>query len=100
MASLLKSSLCLLVSQNFFSSVSTHEPHKEIPFFEERKFKEKLENMNITLDMVRKKLVKSKINQSPLPDKVHPRVLKEIADTISILITIILNTSIRTTKLP
>ena len=56
--------------------------------------------MNITLDMVRKKLVKSKINQSPLPDKVHPRVLKEIADTISILITIILNTSIRTTKLP
>ena len=50
--------------------------------------------------MVFKKLRKLKVNKSPGPDKIHPRVLHEIAKSISIPVAIIYSTSLRTKKLP
>ena len=42
--------------------------------------------MNITEDGIAKILKKQKIYKSPEPDKIHPRILKEIADTTCIVI--------------
>ena len=42
----------------------------------------KLLNINITEEMVKKKLSKLKICKSPGPDGLHPRVLKELTDVI------------------
>ena len=41
-----------------------------------------------------------KINKSPGPDKIHPRVLHEIATSIAEPITIIFCTSLRTMQVP
>ena len=50
--------------------------------------------------MVRKKIKKLKVNKSPGPDQIHPRVLHDINDAICKPITIIFNTSIKTKTLP
>ena len=57
-------------------------------------------DLNITEDLVKKKLRKLKISKSPGPDGIHPRVLKEIGDTIAVPLTIIFNRSLRTGTLP
>ena len=88
------------VLQTFFSSVFTEELPGDMPYFEKREFSEKLENLNITPDIVLKKLKKLKVNKSPGPDKIHPRVLHEIAESICIPVSIIFNTSLRLNKLP
>ena len=88
------------VLQNFFSSVFTHEPPGDLPEFREREFQEKLQSIEITSDMVNEKLRKIKINKSPGPDQIHPRVLHEIKGSISVPIAIIFNTSLKTATLP
>ena len=40
--------------------------------------------MKITEDGIAKILKKLKTDKSPGPDKIHPRILKEIADAIAI----------------
>ena len=47
-----------------------------------------------------KKLLKLKINKSPGPDAIHPRVLHEIAEAISKPLTIIFRSSLRNRELP
>ena len=83
-----------------FSSVFTIEPDGELPPFEKRIFQEELNNINITEDMVNKKLKKLKINKSPGPDKLHPRALREMSDAITKPITIIFRTSLELRELP
>ena len=46
------------------------------------------------------KTKKTKTFKSPGPDGVHPRVINELADCISILLSTIFNTSLTTGKLP
>ena len=46
------------------------------------------------------KLRKLKVNKSPGPDGMHPRVLHDIADGIKIPLAIIYNTSVRQKTLP
>ena len=85
----------------YFSSVFTVEPDTEnMPPFEERVYEKPLENLTITKDMVLEKLKKLKTNKSPGPDNIHPRVLNGAAKSLSIPLTIIFNTSIRTKTLP
>ena len=88
------------ILQNFFSSVFTEEPPGDLPHFEKRKYDSELNYLLITTDMVKNKLLKIKVNKSPGPDQIHPRVLHETTSSIIEPLTIIFNTSIQTKKLP
>ena len=63
-------------------------------------FAGELDNINITKETVLKKLRKIKVNKSPSPDKLHPRVLREVSISISGPLADIFATSIHTKKLP
>ena len=68
---------------DYFSSVFTTEPTDDtIPPFEKRAFQDVLDNIIITEDMVLKKIRRLKVNKSPGPDGIHPRVLHEVAESI------------------
>ena len=85
---------------NYFGSVFTLEPDSEMPHFEERNYKGILENIDLTEDMVLKKLKELKVNKSPGPDAIHPRVIQEIAESITVPITLIFKTSLQLKELP
>ena len=86
---------------NYFSSVFTKEPQNdEMPFFEKRNYLNELDDIDITRDMVLKKLQKLKTDKSPGPDCIHPRVLKEVSEAIATPVTIIFKTSLRTKETP
>ena len=83
------------------SSVFTVEqPNENMPLFQKRVFEKEIDSIDISEDMVRKKLLKLKVNKSPGPDAIHPRVLHEIAEEISKPLTIILRSSLKNRKLP
>ena len=85
----------------YFSSVFTKEPDATaMPFFDTRDYKTELRNIEITEQMVMDKLKKLKINKSPGPDAMHPRVIHEISSSIATPITIIFQTSLRNMELP
>ena len=86
---------------NYFSSVFTNEPPDEnMPSFANRNYSEVISNINITEEIIKKKLTKIKVNKSPGPDAIHPRVLREITDSITTPITYIFSTSLRCMTLP
>ena len=86
---------------NYFTSVFTEEPDSdEMPFFEERDYYDALEDIELDSNIVQEKLEKLKKNKSPGPDNMHPRVLHEIASSISYPLSIIYRTSIDTKTLP
>ena len=69
---------------DYFSSVFTEEPTEEtMPHFERRDYLFELSNVEISTDTVFKKLKSLKVNKSPGPDQIHPRVLHEIAPSVS-----------------
>ena len=84
----------------FFSSVFTRENLANIPqppnIFEGPH----LDDISITDDMVRTKLVKLKPTSSPGPDGVHPRILRETAQTISGPLAHMFRKSIQSGRLP
>ena len=88
------------ILQEFFSSVFTEEPPGDPPYFEKRKYDSELNDIQISPDLVKKKLLKIKVKKSPGPDKIHPRVLHETTPSITMPLTIIFNTSIHTKYLP
>ena len=72
------------VLNEFFSSVFTREDKVDMPEFDRGEdIKIPLENLNISEDMVKKKLDKINPSKSPGPDGLHPRVLKELSPEIS-----------------
>ena len=70
----------------FFSSVFTKEPQEEVPQLPMKEIKTKMAYNTIKEEEISKLLNKLKIDKSPGPDKIHPRILKElaIASTVSI----------------
>ena len=84
----------------FFTSVFTKEDLHSIPqptnYFKD----DALTDIEITEDIVRKKLMELNQNKSAGADNQHPRVLKEIADTIVTPVTIIYNKSLDEGYLP
>ena len=86
---------------SYFSSVFTQElDSEEMPYFEKRNYEEALENIIITKDMILTKLKKLKTNKSPGPDKIHPRVLHDVADSLSTPLEIIFKTSLSCKEIP
>ena len=86
--------------QDYFSSVFTTETIDDLPPFNYRKFNNELKDITFTEDMVKKKLQILKVNKSPGPDQIHPRVLHEIKDAICKPLTYIFNTSLKNRTLP
>eukprot|EP00794_Sanderia_malayensis_P004409 gene4410-4998_t len=87
------------VLSDYFKTVFTNE-QSEPPVIEDRRYTETLKNIDITEDMVLKKLKKLNISKSPGPDNIHPRILKEIGGTIAKPIALIYRTSMKTGELP
>ena len=85
---------------NYFSSVFTLELDSELPYFDEKNYKKTLEDIDLTEDMVLNKLKKLKINKSPGPDAIHPKVIQEIAESINTPITLIFRASLKLRELP
>ena len=78
---------------DFFSSVFTQEPNTEIPELPERNHTSKLESIEINEEIVNKKLKGLNSSKSPGPDGIHPRVLKELSDTLTTPLTILFKAS-------
>ena len=71
-----------------FSSVFTREDPGEVPTISKRT-KAVLKNLHISEEMVTKALKEININKSCGPDMIHPRVLFELADSISSSVTML-----------
>ena len=87
------------VLNNYFSSVFTKEDTDNIPIFKSQ-CDNVIENFNINSSDMAKALKSLKINKSPGPDGIHPRLLKELAVEISIPLTFIFNKSIKDGTIP
>jgi hypothetical protein len=68
---------------DYFSSVFTMEPPGDFAEMAKITVKENMQSFKITEEAIAKKLLKLKIDKSPGPDSLHPRVLKEISIEIS-----------------
>lgn len=84
----------------FFSTVFTKEPLGEVPTIPAKIVQEQLDSVTITEELIIKKLAELNVNKSPGPDSIHPRVLKELASSLSVPLNTIFNTSVRTKMLP
>ena len=88
------------VLAKFFCSVFTREPDTELPATSNKNFDRALSTITVTREEVKKKLVQLKIDKSQGPDKIHPRLLKELAHELSDPLTKIFNTSLKQGRLP
>ena len=82
------------ILQKQFSSVFTHEPEGEMPLLSNRS-EASICHFNVTEEMVHDELLNLNINKSCGPDEIHPRLLKELAATISKPIAFLFNKSLQ-----
>jgi len=87
------------VLSDFFASVFTKEDTEDMPTMDIRT-EEVMENIVISEDMVKTKLDKLKTCKSPGPDKLHPRILKELSGVLAQPLSIIFNATLNTGRLP
>ena len=85
--------------QKQFCGVFTEEPLNNIPAFEERS-RIKIRNIEILVETVAKKLKVLNTNKSCGPDEIHPKLIFELADILSEPLAILLNSSLRSGKIP
>jgi len=88
------------VLAKFFCSVYTQEPDTDVPSIPEKRYNQPLHTLEITEEMVKKKLLKLKTDKSQGPDKIHPRLLKELADPLSKALAVIYRNSLSRGTLP
>ena len=88
------------LNEQYFETF-TKEDTTNIPDIESKPLQtDPLSTFNVTRDRVLKVIRNLKVNKSPGIDKIHPRVLKEMDETISYPVTIIYKKSIEESKLP
>ena len=87
------------ILQNQFSSVFTKEPLHNIPSFRMRS-QTKIEMIDIPVEAVEKGLKGLNTNKSSGPDELHPKLIFELAEILSEPLTILLNSSLRSGKIP
>ena len=89
------------VLNDFFGSVFTVEDKSDIPIFNPNKpINSFVNTVNITVDDMSNALSSLKINKSPGPDGLHPRVLKELSKELAYPLKCIFDLTIKTGKLP
>ena len=89
-----------ILIQQYYNTCTT-EDISNMPDVEPRKMiSSAMSDIEITEQEVYKKLVTLKIDKSPGPDEIHPRLLKEMAEELSGPLTILFNQSIRDSELP
>ena len=72
----------------YFKTVFTEEDLMNSPNVENKNFESFLERIEITEEMVRKKLKALNQNKSPGPDGIHPRILKELSQELILPLTL------------
>ncbi|KAI8505108.1 hypothetical protein Bbelb_172170 [Branchiostoma belcheri] len=88
------------VLNKFFVSTFTKENTQSIPEPTQRMYEEDLNNINISVEDVCRRLKNLNPNKSPGPDNIHPRVLKEMAEVLATPLQIIFTKSLEEGKLP
>jgi len=88
------------ILNDYFASVYTIEDLSNIPPETKLYDGPGLMSIDITEDMVIKKLQALNVDKSPGPDELHPRILKETAKEIVLVLTRIFQLSISTEKIP
>ena len=84
-----------------FASVMVNEPEGDIPTLPDRNLETPpLSNIQVTEDMVMKKLQNLNTSKSPGPDEIHPRVLKENATVLAPALTLLYNNLLSTHTIP
>ena len=73
------------ILSDYFASVFTNEPLGELPQMTPIEIHNELKDLFINKDMVLKLLQNLKIDKSPGPDNLHPRLLFEIKESIYII---------------
>ena len=76
---------------DFFSSVFTEEDDLVMPELDINPYIPKLDILNISTETIKKKLDNLKIDKSPGPDNIHPRILRELSNILSEPLSIINN---------
>ena len=87
------------VFNQYFKEVFTKEDLENLPDVENKPVDSMLCNIDITEEMVLKKLKELNQNKTPGPDQIHPRVLKELKDEVAQPLTIIFRKSIETGRI-
>ena len=87
------------VLNTFFSNVFTNEDTTCIPHFENRT-NEKLTDIVITETDIVNKLSKLDPTKSEGPDGIHPRILKELSETLGVPLKILFDKTIREGRIP
>lgn len=87
------------VLAKYFSDVFTVE-RGEVPTLENRLITYELEPLNIDESMVRTLLKGLKTNKAPGPDQISPWILKELADSIAMPLTLLFSYSLRCGVVP
>ena len=73
---------------------------QDIPGVPTKKSDAVLKDMMISKDRIRKKILSSNIAKSPGPERVHPRLLKELAEIILEPLEKMFNLSLQSSKMP
>ena len=82
-----------------FSSIFTKEPEGTIPTID-KITNSVLQDISITVEMVRLHLLKLNVNKSCGPDERYPRMLRELADIIAAPVAFLLNMILDSGALP
>jgi hypothetical protein len=88
------------VLNNFFASVFTVEDADTTPDFDPRLVESPINTVKFTVEEVKKKLKNLNPCKSPGPDRIHPRILKELASQLATPLQIIFQRSMDDGQLP
>ena len=70
------------ILSEYFSSVFTKEPEGDVPVLNYTRVQQDIQAITVTENMVLKVLQTLKTDKSPGPDGLHPRLLKELSESI------------------
>ena len=86
------------ILSEYFSSVFTKEAEGDVPVPNDSRVQQDMQAITVTENIVLKVLQTLKTDKSPGPDSLHPRLLKELSESIANLLCIIFNQSLNNRK--